>query len=293
MAISNFVWFMIIVSIIVAIVSFIFFIIMIWNYFKRKTMGTALLTFFYGIIALYHVVHSIMMNFAAQNPFSLLYKIFYLLYVSLLVLSYYFLYTFACRHILRDNDIAKSIVNIIMLGINAVLIGVMGYELLVNVENYHFYVIDPKQQWDISHYVPATFVTIIIYLTCVLFVELRLILRLSIILAKKQTKSDIHRKGLQQILFGIIFLFISVLLSVIISIPNTKDFVFAPLYLLRGVVTLLGLYLSYIGWILPNWYVKRIRKAWIVSEITIGEKVEIPFINSENYKDYFDASEES
>ncbi|NHJ87262.1 MAG: hypothetical protein FK734_17495 [Asgard group archaeon] len=291
MAISDFVWFMIIVSIFVAIISFVFFIIMIWNYFKRKTMGTALLVFFYGIVALYHVVHSIMMSLAAQNPFSLLHKIFYLLYVALLVLSYYFLYTFACRHILRDNDVAKSIINFIMLGVNAVLIGIMGYELLANVENYHFYVIDPKPQWDISHYVPATFVTITIYLTCVLFVEIRLILRLSIILGKKQTESEIQRKGLQQILFGIISLFVSVLLSVIISIPNTNDFVFAPLYVLRGLVTLLGLYLSYIGWVLPNWYVKRIRKAWIASEITIGEEVTIPFINSENYKNYIDDSE--
>lgn len=283
MAISGFVLLMITVSAIVAIGSLIFSFIMIWNFTQKKTMGTALLAFFYGAIAIYHIVHSIMMSVASQNPFSLLHKILFIIYVATLLLSYYYLYVFACRHILRDNDLVKSAITIVMLAVNAVIIGMMGYELIMDVPSPILYVIDPKPEWNISHYVPVPLVLIILYLTCVLFVELRIILRLSLTLIKKETKTDVQRKGLQQILFGILSLFASVLITILISLPKTSNTVFSILYILRGIFTLLGLLLSYIGWILPKWFVRRVRKAVVVSNIAIDTEIETPYTSSETF----------
>ena len=272
MALSNFVLLMILVSAVVALGSLVLLIIMIWNYFKKKTIGTALLAIFFGTIAVYHVIHSLMLSYAAQKPFSLEHKIFYIIYVSLLLLSYYFLYVFANRHILHDNDVIKSIILIIMLGVNGAVIGIMGYELFSNLASPVFYVIDPKPEWNISHYVPATFITLMLYASCVLFVEIRIIIRLTISLIKKEAESKIHRKGLQMILIGILALFSSVLLTIIISIPNTNSIAFSSLFVLRGLLTLLGLFLSYIGWILPNWYIKRIRDSGKISRIETTEE---------------------
>jgi hypothetical protein len=284
MAISPYVWMMIIVSSVVAIGSLTFLIIMIWNFFKKKTIGTALLAMFYGMIALYHLVHSIMMSIAAQNPFSLSHKISYVIYVVCLFLNYYFLYMFGTRHILRDNDVTKTFVSIVMLALNGAIVGMMAYELFTNVENPLLYVLDPKTDWGITHYVPTTIVTLSIYLTCVLFVQIRIIISISATLIRKEIENDIQRKGLAMILFGILSLFGSVLLTVIISIPNTGNFVFTSLYILRGIMTLLGLFLSYVGWILPNWFRKRVRKAWIVSQVTVGKEIKIPYTSSKTIK---------
>ncbi|MHA1155657.1 MAG: hypothetical protein ACTSQK_06070 [Candidatus Heimdallarchaeota archaeon] len=283
MAISGFVILMISVSAIVAIGSLIFSFIMIWNFSKKKTMGTALLAFFYGAIAMYHIIHSIMMSIAAQNPFSLMHKILFVAYVATLLLSYFYLYVFACRHILRDNDLVKSAITIVMLAVNAVIIGIMGYELIMEVPSPIFSVISLKPEWGISHYIPVPLVLIILYLTCVLFVELRIIFRLSLTLVKKETETEIQRKGLQYILFGILSLFASVLLTILISLPNISNTLFSILYILRGIFTLLGLLLSYIGWILPEWFVRRVRKAGIVSNIAIDAEIENLDTSSETF----------
>ncbi len=283
---------MISVSAIVATGSLIFSFIMVWNFFKKKTMGTALLAFFYGAIAIYHIVHSVMMSIAAQNPFSLPHKILFIIYVATLLLSYYYLYVFACRHIFRDNDFVKSSITIIMLAANAAIIGMMAYELILDVPSPIFYVIDPKPEWNISHYVPVPLVLLTLYLTCVLFVEIRIIFRLSLTLIKKEVENDIQRKGLQQILFGILSLFASVLLTIIISLPNINNTLFSILYILRGMLTLLGLLLSYIGWILPEWYVRRVRKTWIVSKITNDNEIETPNTNSKTFNTVAEKNDE-
>ena len=283
MAISGFVVLMISVSAIVAIGSLIFSFIMVWNFTKKKTMGTAILAFFYGAIAIYHIVHSIMMGIAAQNPFSLLHKILFISYIALLLLSYYFLYVFACRHILRDNDLVKYIIIIVMLAVNGAIIGMMAYELILEVPSPILYDISLKPEWNISHFVPVPVVLFTLYLTCVLFVELRIIFRLSLTLIKKEFESEVQRKGLLQILFGILALFASVLLTIIISLPNINNVAFSILYVSRGILTLLGLLLSYIGWILPNWFVKRISKVGTMSKLTNVSENETPYITSKTF----------
>ena len=177
MTMSGFVILMILVSGIVALASLVFSVIMIWNFSKKKTIGTALLALFYGIIALYHIVHSVMMGIAANNPLTLSHRILFIIYVASLLLSYYVLYMFACRHILKDNDFVKTIVLFIMLAVNGAIIGMMSYELLLNIEPSIFYVVDPKPEWNISHFVPIPLVMFTLYLSCVLFVELRIIIR--------------------------------------------------------------------------------------------------------------------
>ena len=282
MAISSFVMFTILGSGVVAVGSLIFSFIMIANFSKKKTMGTALLAVFYGFIAIYHIIHSAMITMAATNSYSTTHKILFIAYITTLFLSYYFLYIFGCRHILPDNELVKSIIVMVMFTVNVALIFLMAYELFFNVAEPIFYVVDTKP--DINHYVPNIIVTVIIYLTTVLFVEWRIIFRLSVMLIKKEVEDQVQRKGLQRILYGILSLFGATLITILVSIPNLNSTIFIFLYILRGICTLLALYLSYVGWILPDWYVRRIRKAWIVTKVRIGEEVQSSFISSDTYR---------
>ena len=278
MAISNIVLFMVIGSAVVALGSLILSIIMIWNFSRKKTMGTALLAIFYGFIAIYHIIHSVMMIVAAQYNQTNLHKALFIAYIGTLFLSYFFLYIFAGRHIIPDNDIVKSIIVVVMIGVNAAALGMMAYELFTDITNPILYVLDVKPY--ISHYVPIPLVSILLYLTAVLFVEVRMIFQISVTLIRKEIKEELQRKGLQYILYGILSLFVSTLLTIFISIPNTGDTIFIMLYTIRGILTLLGLYLSFVGWILPKWFIKRVRRAWIVTKVHIGEEVKTPYISS-------------
>ena len=125
---------------------------------------------------------------------------------------------------------------------------------------------------------------VIMYLGILILVHSRIIYSISVNLIRNKGQEEIRRRGLRLILFAILLLFLTVLLTVGFTFP------FGPiitilLYVIRAITLISSIFLSYVGWILPNWYRRRIRRqAWISQQIAVGKEPSGNFISSTNVK---------
>ncbi|MBD3191618.1 MAG: hypothetical protein GF308_13305 [Candidatus Heimdallarchaeota archaeon] len=282
--ISGLVWFILIQGVLMVLASVVFLGIMIQNFITKKTTGTAFLAIFYGMIALTQATSVTFNIFAIINPYSLAHGTFLVLYLLVFILSYYFLYFFASRHILQDNDIMRSVVSFIYLGITLPVIGMIGYEIFFPVDNPTFVVETIEPGTNLQQFMPTTLMAAILYLTILVLVQIRIIIRMSTTLIQKKTKDELRRKGFKYILIAVVCLFLTLLLTVTFTIEGMPPAAIILVYILRAIALFAGLFLSYVGWILPNWFKRRIRKkAWIVKNYKAGKKPASQFVTSKTY----------
>ncbi|MFW9924348.1 MAG: hypothetical protein ACFFDW_13785 [Candidatus Thorarchaeota archaeon] len=284
MALSAIVWFVLIQNGLLAIGAIIFAGIMIKNYSKKKTMGTALLAAIYVFVAIRQIVGIVFNTYGAVNPYSRGQAIALLTYLLSFVLIYYFLYLFGSRHILQDNDVVRGIVSIVYLGIISAFIGIMGYELLAGVPSPIFTEQGIEPGTNLELFMPTTFTGILMYGLVLVLVQIRYIISLSVSLIRQKSIDPIRRIGTKYILAAVITLFFDVILTVAFTLEGLTTLVIIFLYLTRFILTMLSLFLSYIGWILPDWFRKRARrKAWIVKELATTRKPTATFYTSTTY----------
>lgn len=282
--ISGLVWFVLIQGVLMVLGSVVFLGIMIQNFIKKKTTGTAFLAIFYGMIALTQATSVIFNIFAIANPYSLAHGTFLVLYLIAFILSYYFLYFFASRHILQDNDVMRSVISFIYLGITLPVIAMIGYEIFFPVDNPTFVVETIEPGTNLQQFMPTTLMAAILYLTILVLVQIRIIIRMSSTLIQKKTKDELRRKGFKYILIAVVCLFLTLLFTVTFTIEGMPPAAIILVYILRALALFAGLFLSYVGWILPNWFKRRIRKkAWIVKNYKAGKKPTSQFVTSKTY----------
>lgn len=261
------VWFVVILYGLTAIIATVFCIIMIVNFVKKRTGGTALLGWVYGCVAVFQI-NSIVYNiYGKVDPLSTGHAISLLIYISSLVLIFYFLYVFASRHVLNDTDVMRSIYSIIILGVPGAIIGVLGYEMMRNIENPIFVQITTESGTELLQFQPTLLISLILYAIMLILVQTRIIIGLTVNLVKHQTKNPIRRKGLQYILIAVIFLFITVFLTVVFTIEGIGPVLVIIVYILKSAAFTISMILSYIGWILPERFRTRVRNKWIQSQV--------------------------
>ena len=273
MALTNIVWFVLIQNGLLAIGAFIFSSIMLANYVKKKTMGTALLAVVYILVTVRQVVGIIYNTYGAVNPYSTGQSIALMLYLASFTLIYYFLYLFGSRHILQDNDVWRGVISTIYLGILAAFIGIMGYEMIAGVPNPIFVEQGIEPGTNLELFMPTTITGLLLYGLILVFVQIRYIFSLSVSLIQKKAIDPMRRIGTRYILGAVITLFFDILLTVLFTIEGLSEVVIILLYVTRFILTILSLLLSYIGWLLPDWFRKRVRqKAWIVTKLSSSEE---------------------
>ncbi len=263
------VWFVVILYGLTAIIATVFCIIMIVNFVKRRTGGTALLGWVYGCVAVFQI-NSIVYNiYGKVDPLSTGHAISLLIYISSLVLIFYFLYVFASRHVLNDTDVMRSIYSIIILGVPGIIIGVLGYEMLTGVlePDLIFIQISTESGTDLLQFQPTLLISLILYAIMLILVQTRIIIGLTVNLVKHQTKDPIRRKGLQYILIAVIFFFITVFLTVVFTIEGIGPVLVIIVYILKSAAFTISMILSYIGWILPEGFRTRVRNKWIQAQV--------------------------
>ncbi len=272
MALTPIVWFDIFQSIILTLGSFVFVGIMVKNYFKKRTMGTALLTIVYILVAIRHA-NGVVFNFYSKfNPLSTGHKLSLIIYLTVFILMYYFLYLFGSRHLIRDNDVIRGIMSAIILVTTMTIIGMIGYEFYADVENPIFveYSIEPGT--NSLQPMPTTIVGAVLYGVILVFVQFRYIFSLSVSLIRQKSIDPIKRIGTKYILAAMITFFLDVSLTVAFTIDSLTPVVVAILYVTRFFLTMASLAFGYIGWILPDWFRKRVRrKTWIATKLAQSE----------------------
>ncbi|MHA1542775.1 MAG: hypothetical protein ACTSQH_07345 [Candidatus Hodarchaeales archaeon] len=261
------VWFVVVLYGLTAIIATVFCVIMIVNFTKRRTGGTALLAWVYGCVAVFQI-NSIVYNvYGKVDPLSTGHAISLLIYISSLVLIFYFLYVFASRHIINDTDVIRSIYSIIILGLPGIIIGVLGYEMLKNIQNPIFVQITTESGTDLLQFQPTLLISLILYAIMLILVQTRIIIGLIVNLVKHKTKDPVRRKGLQFILIAVIFLFITVFLTVVFTIEGIGPVLVIIVYILKSAAFTISIILSYIGWILPERFRVSVRNSWIKTQV--------------------------
>ena len=100
-------------------------------FFKKKTIGTALLLVFHSCITIAEILNTFgLWYFAFVSEESILSKISELAFVLFYAVGYLFLYIFANRHILQDNDIVKGLTTTILSLIVGIIFGIMIGEII-------------------------------------------------------------------------------------------------------------------------------------------------------------------
>ncbi|MBD3189257.1 MAG: hypothetical protein GF308_01360 [Candidatus Heimdallarchaeota archaeon] len=283
MAVTSFAWFVMIQFGILAIGSFIFLGIMVQNFFKKRTMGTGLLAIVYLFVALRQVAGLLNNAIPAFFPGTLASRLTVLGVLGTLAFTYYFLYLFGSRHILHDNDIVRGIISAFFLIVASVLIGFVAYEMIYDVPDPRFYEIELTESTGIVRAFPKPIISGILYGLVLILVQIRYIYNLSTNLIRSKAIDPIRRIGTKYILAAIITLFLDAVLTLLSTLTNVVA-INVIIYIGRFILIMLSLLLSYIGWILPNWFRKRIRqKAWIVKQLSTAEKTTATFATSNTY----------
>jgi hypothetical protein len=252
-------------------------------------MGTALLAFTYLFITFAEIANTLGLWFDAYKavPRAAIGGI-QIMFVSFYLTSLVFLYFFANRHILRDNDWLKAIVGVF--GGQLVAVGTtLMFMDLIQGEPYTFVSNLFMGQVNIYRFVPSTTLALIMLLPLLLLVVIRIIIRL--LGLRTQIKDRVARKGITYILWS----FVCITLTFIAASAFTIDLIqTSPLAMsffhgLRMALSITALLLGYLGWILPNWLKRRIRgKAWIAqtAEKLERQKITYPHSVSKNLKKF-------
>jgi hypothetical protein len=273
MAFTITLWFALIQGIIISIASLIFVIVMLHNYAKKRTIGTALLALMYLAIFVRQLANVLFNYFSATNPFGFAQEISLTVYLFGLILIFVFLYNFSSRHILKDNDVIRLMTNIMLIGVSFALISLISYEMITNVENPIFSKPSFQTGTEIQQQLPTTTASLIFYIPLLVLVQFRLLFRMSYTLIRKKQKDPVRQKGFLFILLSVITLFVTMLLTMLFTLSGLSDFATTTLYVTRSIFTFLTLFFSYVGWILPNWFKRRMRqKSWIAKQITPGKQ---------------------
>jgi len=268
---------------IMSALSFIFTIIMIGNFFKKRTVGTGILAMMFSMIFIQQLFNTLFNIYSRIAPYETMQKISILIYLGALFMVYSFLYFFTSRHILQDNDIVRIFYSIILFGLNYIILGLMGYEMFrnIDVDSAFFYEIRYQAATEMFQTQPSLIASLIIYIPLVLLVQIRILIVMSSTLIKKKQKDPVRRRGFLYILLSVISLFASLLLTILFIIEGLSQTALILIYSARAITVILTLYFSYVGWILPDWFKRRVRgKAWIADKIAIGTQPKGTFVSS-------------
>ena len=180
--------------------------------------------------------------------------------------AFAYLYIFACRHILKDNEILRiNIFSVIMVfyGIGS---SIIAYDPFVNLPNWNLIFDYP----NLLTFSSANLITNEIFtVSYTLFIQLFQIIvsiyvtgRIGWRALRLAGKSDqlVRKRGLQAIGFGTLFYLLGGMLSAFDSTVSAYPALMITVATFRALSFATAYVLMYLGWIMPTWFRKMIRK---------------------------------
>ena len=263
-------YFILIAAIINTVFSFTLVIFLFGNFLRKRTVGTFMLLLSYLFFTATSIVSIVQRILFITNGSIMDQTVYMLASLGPLVLlpAFGYLYLFACRHILKDNEILRLNIFAMIILFFGIAASVISYDILGTSVSFHlltdtFYtnplVFTSLVQvtpflYTISYhaFVQITQIIVSIYITG------RIGWR-SLRLARKSDQ-PVRKRGLQTIGIGVILYLFGGMLSafdaqvsgipaLMITIAVIRSFAFSAAYVMM-----------YLGWIMPTWFRKMIRK---------------------------------
>ncbi|MBN1329496.1 MAG: hypothetical protein JXA54_08480 [Candidatus Heimdallarchaeota archaeon] len=251
-----------------SVLASIFVIILLRQFIKKRTLGTALLAISFLFIAFAETLTAIsqyLYVFVGDNFFT---GFFQAAFVFNYGIAYIFFYYFSNRHILQDKDFLKSITTIFGTALVTLISAFMFSEILNNVEPSLFYTHLILFGPNVIQFLPTQMAGLIIYIPIFALIHVRIVVRL--IKIRRDLENPVSKRGFTYILYSVLFMVLSTLVASLYIIPGINEIpvVVGIVHTLRGGTAIISIIFGYFGWILPDWLKKRIKgKAWIVSQM--------------------------
>ncbi|NHJ84004.1 MAG: hypothetical protein FK734_00995 [Asgard group archaeon] len=258
------------------VVLSVFNTLLLVNFFRKRTIGTLLLFFAYFSLWLNEALVTaafLMEGYLPGNTTVVMWvKAMHITGVLCLVYTINWIYFFGNRHLIRDNDLFKSLYTSVF-GAFVGVVGALSFqEIFTNVADPVWYTTIELAEANFNLYYPATKWPYLIVTFGLFAIGSITYLRLAYrtIILQRKAKDIVTKKGLRTVTVSIILLLATgLMLGGYIFGANKVAFLSAILFVLRGLVVLFAVGFGYIGWLMPNWIRKRFRgKAWITKVYT-------------------------
>ncbi len=244
------------------------------RFLQKKTTGTLLLFFAYVFVGVTSILAALVYNLEVAGVSLSTQTLLQMIASIAPLLSLTLIYIFSCRHILRDNELLKTLHTIvisIVVGFGLTLFVLGAFNITPQFTNFIVPEGEKASWWQIKR-VPITGTTLYNFsITAIsppvilsqIYINLRVGIR-SFVLAKRTSKA-VRKRGLQLIGWGLItYLLAGVIITLEISIHWPVGSAMPPiLWALRKLGFVVAYIILYLGWIMPEWLRRRIRgKTW-------------------------------
>lgn len=261
MEITAYTWYFLITSLMISLALLVFIAVLIKHYIRTKSPGTILLVFTYSLITFAEISNTIgLWYYVFVSEISLVSGYFELSFAFYYGLAYVFLYFFANRHILEDNDLIKSLTSVGITVLVSVTTALMFMELINHPTNPFYYNEFIMNGPNIIQFTPSLVIGSIIFIPIFTLVHLRIIISLAKL--RKSIEDKFTKRGFNFILFAVVSFVAAALVASFFTLPNVgnQPAIITLLHTLRIILMLIGIGLSYIGWTMPNWMKKLLTK---------------------------------
>lgn len=273
MVVTGLTWYYLMMSSVSAVTNIIIFSVLFSNFLRRKTLGTFLLSMSFIVTAIGETLFSLCFWFQAFSgiaPETI--GVIYLAGMAILAMNTYFYYYFANRHILKDNDILKSIISLSFGVIVGIGFGIGLKEIVQNDPNAIFHFNITLAVADLKMYIFGLIFVLLLVPISVFLVFGRIVYRAIII--QRRSKDIIVKKGIQ-------YTWVASIFHIIGAFTRTIIYVIKPIYQIPAlgavvfafgvITTVLALTLYGLGWVMPDWLKRRFRKKSWFTKIYIGK----------------------
>jgi hypothetical protein len=233
------------------------------NFLKKKTSGTLILFISYLFIGIGALISALVYTFQISGLGDQ--AVISLQTISILLpqAALLFIYVFSCRHILRDNEVIKTFTIIFLTAYNA-FIGTLyflnNFGITPGFNSTSWWAINKNTIQNTGLYnsnISFLSLTIMVFQV---YINMRITARAFILAGR--TNKLIRKRGLQLIAWGLIaYMTAGILISIEYAFDWTVD---NPLplilWILRNIIYFVAYFILYLGWIMPDWYRRRIRK---------------------------------
>ncbi len=219
MAISGVIWLFLVNLIIACLVMISFVIILFIRFFQKKTVGTILLaiTFLFLTLGELVLLISFFINYYAPQQ-KIIFGILQLSYIPFTGIGYIFLYLFANRYIIEDNDLVRSLISILMTAFLGIITGLWYGEMINQVSDPKFYTIVYSQILQIERVNPSIMTSLLLLIPLFLLIHVRIVVKISQI--QKELENPVLKRGFLYILLSVSFFFISTIVIALNAISG-------------------------------------------------------------------------
>ncbi len=234
------------------------------NFVRKKTTGTLILFTAYFIIGSAAILGALVFNLQALTDNVIVPRILQTITTMSPQIGLMLIYIFACRHILKDNEVMKSLTIMIAsfivgLVFTVYILGVFGITAPVNTDVW--YAISTNNPTADLENISVSLLSVLLVIVQV-YINARIFIRAFIL--SRRTDKEIRKRGLLLIAWGlVIYLVGGLVISMEIAVPWTNPVIPLIFWMIRKVLFLTSYVILYLGWIMPDWFRRRIRgKTW-------------------------------